>query len=256
MVLRGAPAAAWERPSGPLRHPAGFALAVAAALALHAAVVWHRSSGVREMAPVSLARAMSVRSLSIPLPSKPPAVPEDPQTGRGEVAKLPAPLARPTAEALAESPPRSPRKMSAAARSDGAQSQTAPAPLANAASTAGQPASVEGGLRPAPDYLLGARLDPGPRPIGDIEPEYPDSANLQEGTVVLRLLISETGTVDDVGVVRAHPKGLFEQAAIEAFGKAKFHPGLVLGTAVKSQMMVEVHFLPINRGARISGRSY
>jgi protein TonB len=111
-------------------------------------------------------------------------------------------------------------------------------------------------LAAAPDYLLGAGLDPGPRPLGSIEPEYPDSANLQEGKVVLRLLISEAGVVDNVAVVRAEPKGLFEDAALEAFRSAKFSPGMVLGTPVKSQITVEVEFLPINRGARISGRMY
>jgi TonB family protein len=115
---------------------------------------------------------------------------------------------------------------------------------------------AESALAPAPDYLLGARLDPGPRPLGSIEPEYPDSANLQEGKVVLRVLISDTGVVDDVAVVRAEPKGLFESAALDAFRVARFSPGMVLGSPVKSQITVEVEFLPINRGARISGRMY
>jgi len=115
---------------------------------------------------------------------------------------------------------------------------------------------TEPALAAAPDYLFGARLDPGPRPLGSIEPEYPDSANLQEGKVVLRLLISDTGVVDDVAVVRAEPKGLFENAALDAFRVARFSPGMVLGSPVKSQITVEVEFLPINRGARISGRMY
>ena len=118
------------------------------------------------------------------------------------------------------------------------------------------PAPSDAQLPDAPDYLVGARLDPGPRPLDDVNPEYPESANLQEGTVVIRILISAAGVVDKVDVVSASPKGLFEQSALEAFARARFSPGLVLGTPVKSQMTVEVHFLPINRGARISGRSY
>ncbi len=118
------------------------------------------------------------------------------------------------------------------------------------------PSAADLALGAEPDYLLGARLDPGPRPLGDIQPEYPDSANLQEGKVVLRLLISDSGVVDNVAVLRAEPKGLFEEAALEAFRAARFSPGLVLGTPVKSQITVEVEFQPINRGARISGRMY
>jgi protein TonB len=111
-------------------------------------------------------------------------------------------------------------------------------------------------LPDSPAYAFGIRLDPGPRPLTDIEPDYPDMTHLREGVVVLRLLISERGIVDNVAVVRAEPRGVFEQAAIEAFSKARFAPGLAAGTPVKSQITVEVQFMPINRGARVSGRTY
>jgi TonB family protein len=136
------------------------------------------------------------------------------------------------------------------------ESSPRPEPARTSVPVVAAVAAADTALAPAPDYLFGAPLDPGPRPLGDIEPEYPESANLQEGTVVLRLLISETGIVDDVAVVRADPKGVFDDAALEAFRKARFSPGMVLSTPVKSQITVEVHFLPINRGARISGRTY
>ena len=103
-------------------------------------------------------------------------------------------------------------------------------------------------LAAAPDYALGVTLNPGPRPLDEIEPEYPD-IHLREGVVVLRLLIGATGHVDDVAVVRAAPEGVFEQAAVEAFARARFSPGLAGGTPVKSQITVEVQFVPINRGA-------
>ena len=125
------------------------------------------------------------------------------------------------------------------------------------AATASDPvANAPGSLAAAPEYTLGARLDPGPRPIGEIEPEYPDPVNLRSGVVVLRLLIGDTGHVDDVAVVSGSPRGVFEQAAIEAFAKARFSPGMAGGVAVKSQITVEVEFAPINRGSRISGRTY
>jgi TonB family protein len=114
----------------------------------------------------------------------------------------------------------------------------------------------EPGLAPAPAYLFGPRLDPGPRPLHDIEPEFPPEAGLQEGVVVLRILISEAGAVDEVAVVRSSPKGLFESSALAAFGSAEFSPGMVLGIPVKSQVTVEVNFTPFNRGTAVSGRSY
>ncbi len=133
----------------------------------------------------------------------------------------------------------------------------APADSLPAATTAtSASAGADAPLAAAPDYAFGVRLDPGPRPLTDIEPDYPDMKYLREGVVVLRLLISEKGGVDNVAVVRAEPRGIFEQAAIDAFSKAKFSPGLAAGTPVKSQITVEVQFMPINRGARVSGKTY
>jgi protein TonB len=129
-------------------------------------------------------------------------------------------------------------------------------PLPAPTRAAHEAAAADASLAAAPDYAFGARLDPGPRPLTDIEPDYPDMAHLREGVVVLRVLISERGVVDNVAVVRAEPRGVFEQAAIEAFSKARFSPGLAAGTPVKSQITVEVQFMPINRGARVSGKTY
>jgi periplasmic protein TonB len=118
-----------------------------------------------------------------------------------------------------------------------------------------QPAPPAAGLPPAPAYFAGGKLDPGPRPLEDVDPTYPEEAQQQEGSVVLRLLINEAGIVDNAAVVRAYPAGLFERSALEAFGQAKFSPGKILGVAVKSQITIEVLFTPINRG-KVSGRSY
>ncbi len=111
------------------------------------------------------------------------------------------------------------------------------------------------GLTPAPAYQSAAGLDPPPRPLQDIDPEYPATAQLQEGFVVLRLLISSSGDVDEVAVVRATPPGVFEASALAAFGKAKFSPGYFLGIPVKSQLLIQVDFTPINRGGAVSGQN-
>jgi periplasmic protein TonB len=111
-------------------------------------------------------------------------------------------------------------------------------------------------LPAAPQYRAAGSLDPGPKPLSDINPDYPARAGQQQGVVVLRLLINEHGVVDNVAVVRAMPAGYFEASALEAFGKALFSPGRLLGVAVKSQITIEVEFMPINRGATVSGRTY
>jgi periplasmic protein TonB len=118
------------------------------------------------------------------------------------------------------------------------------------------PLTEPGGLPPAPSYFNAGTLDPGPKPLSDINPDYPTRAGQQQGLVVLRLLINEQGVVDNVAVVRATPAGYFEESALDAFGKALFSPGKLLGVTVKSQITVEVEFMPINRGATVSGRTY
>ena len=236
-------------------HALGLGIATATVLCLHAGLLFLRPD-VSGSSHVGEARAMAVRLL--PSPAIEVATPPEPTANRSLAALRDGERAEP-AKAISTGARDAPPAAKAAER--------APMPVASVvesrppveSTAAGRPAAQlpsNPALAAEPDYLLGARLDPGPRPLDSIEPEYPESANLQEGKVVLRLLISDTGGVDNVAVVRAEPKGLFEHAAIEAFRKARFAPGMVPGTPVKSQITVEVEFLPINRGARMSGRMY
>ena len=166
----------------------------------------------------------------------------------------------------AESPGRTPsRLVPLASASNGPVAATVPAPSASISASTVLPLTPAAVATPrvfadqlpaAPQYRAAGTLDPGPKPLSDIDPEYPTRAGQQQGTVVLRLLINEQGVVDNVAVVRATPAGFFEEAALEAFGKALFSPGRFLGVAVKSQITVEVEFMPINRGATVSGRTY
>ena len=104
-------------------------------------------------------------------------------------------------------------------------------------------------LPPAPEYRVRAALEKGPTPLFDVEPSYPKAAGGVQGTVVLRLLINELGIVDDAAVVSAFPPGFFEASALDAFRRAVFAPGQLLGFPVKSQLMIEVQFQSFNKGA-------
>ena len=73
---------------------------------------------------------------------------------------------------------------------------------------------------------------------------------------MLRLLINELGIVDETAVVRSSPPGLFEKSAVDAFSVARFSPGMLLGLPVKSQVTIEVEFVPYNRGANVTDRTY
>jgi protein TonB len=103
--------------------------------------------------------------------------------------------------------------------------------------------------------MANGKLDPGPTPLSEIEPEYPEAAGSLRGTVTLRLLISDKGTVDDASVVRSAPPGVFDAAAVVAFKSALFSPGRLLGVPVKSQVTIEVDFTPVQR-SDLSARKY
>jgi periplasmic protein TonB len=236
--------------------------AVALAVAMHAAVLAIRPGGLaaNDVAPAT--KTMAVRMLR-------PLAPVAEATGPSvEATPPPVPMAAPAEKvAPASARPGEPKPRRSAATKAAGDAQAATIGSAakdlrqvdlagGPATDPAQPGVAAAPLPAAPEYALGIRLDPGPRPLADIEPDYPDEAHLREGTVVLRLLISDTGHVDDVAVVRAQPRGVFEQAAIDAFAKARFAPGMAAGTPVKSQITVEVQFVPINRGARVSGRTY
>jgi len=234
-----------------------FGVAMSAAVVLHAVLLLARpgalaSSYVAPSAPA----VMAVRLLQAP-----PVKTAMPPTAEAPAAAAPrdeAPVAAPqpqAADVAKRSLPAVPEPR-AAAPTGAEASQRIEGKASTADSAATDSKGADTPLAAAPDYALGVRLDPGPKPLDDIEPDYPDTVHLREGVVVLRLLISDTGHVDNVAVVRSEPRGVFEQAALDAFSKARFSPGLAAGTPVKSQITVEVQFVPINRGGRVSGRTY
>jgi protein TonB len=228
--------------------------AVVVAVSLHAFLLL----GNRPGGPSTTLRSQSVTLRWIPAPAQQTATPvAEPSAAvstttpsRPEAAPRSMPDLRPTVHGTAEKRARVPPATEAPVVAGSAQPVT---PTTSPPSSAEPSAQA---LADASDYLLTKLLSVGPRPLDDIEPAYPEGADLRTGKVVLRLLISDTGHVDNVAVVRANPPGVFDASAIEAFSKARFSPGLAAGIAVKSQITVEVDFVPLNRLSRISGRSY
>jgi TonB family protein len=98
------------------------------------------------------------------------------------------------------------------------------------------------------EYIPRLQLERPPVPIEEVQLEYPPEALGQSGTVVLRLFISEFGSVDEVEIVSATPPGVFDSAARRDFARVRFAPGTRFGLAVKSQLQIEVTYAPTNRG--------
>lgn len=226
----------------------GLRWAVVLAITIHAAAFLPLRADSSRSGVVVASPSMQVRMLSaapeqahapLPVPASiPPAPPSiggnpgEAQVARSTTKMLSGPLAASTtaAEQLAANP-------------------LPPNPVASAVATRAR------GLPPAPDYLAAGQLDPGPTLLSEIEPEYPEAAGSLRGAVILRLLISDQGVVDNVSVVRAAPEGVFDAAAVAAFRAATFSPGRVLGVPVKSQVTIEVAFTPLQRGD-VSTRKY
>ncbi len=126
--------------------------------------------------------------------------------------------------------------------------QPALAPPTPAAATGGSPPPT-----PPTAYQVAGALNPPPRLISDVNTE--DTPVSEDGQVVVRVLIDETGRVADVLVLRSYPKGRYEAAAKAAFISARYSPGYLSGKAVKSQVTYEINYSPTNRGASIAGQS-
>jgi protein TonB len=72
-------------------------------------------------------------------------------------------------------------------------------------------------------------------PLVRINPEYPRRAQSRgiEGWVQFEFTITPAGTVKDVKVIDAEPKGLFEDAATKAIMRWKYNPKVEEGRAVE-----------------------
>lgn len=73
-------------------------------------------------------------------------------------------------------------------------------------------------------------------PIVKVAPIYPPRAMQRglEGWVLVEFTVSASGTVRDVVAVDADPKGVFEDAAVDAASKFRYKPRVVGGKAVDS----------------------
>jgi len=82
-------------------------------------------------------------------------------------------------------------------------------------------------------------------PLVRIAPIYPSRAarlNI-EGWVKLEVLIDSFGTVKKAKVLKSHPSGIFNQAAIRAVKRWRFRPKVVDGIAVSRAAEQQINFI-------------
>lgn len=99
---------------------------------------------------------------------------------------------------------------------------------------------------PLERYFTGLEVDVRAEPLNDPPLIYPQRAYQSRirGKVILRILINERGGVDEVMVLESEPRGVFEEAALDAARALQFSPALRFGHRVKSQKTLEVAFDP------------
>ena len=96
--------------------------------------------------------------------------------------------------------------------------------------------------RPAEPIRIGNGVPP-PEKIQDVPPVYPPAARETgvQGVVILEAIISPTGEVSDVEVLRSVPE--LDEAAIAAVEQWRYTPTLVDGAPVAVVMTVTINFL-------------
>ena len=87
-------------------------------------------------------------------------------------------------------------------------------------------------------------LDQEPQPVVRVPPIYPYKAREQgiEGKVLIKLLVNADGTVGQVIIMDARPKGIFENAVMKSVPSWKFNPGKVDGEPVTAWVVTTVNF--------------
>lgn len=87
-------------------------------------------------------------------------------------------------------------------------------------------------------------LDQPPQAAVRVPPPYPYQARERgiEGVVQVKLLVNADGTVGQVQILDARPKGVFEDAVMKSVPHWKFNPGKVEGKAVTAWVVTAVRF--------------
>lgn len=108
-----------------------------------------------------------------------------------------------------------------------------------------QPAVVEPSSVKEGDLVEITEVDRQPTIIKRASPQYPRLAARQkvEATVLVTALVSETGKVIDVKILRGDRRKLgFDEAAVDAIRKSVFQPAMKDGKKVKTWMPVPIYF--------------
>ena len=105
--------------------------------------------------------------------------------------------------------------------------------------------SQQGGSSESESSLAGIGRDGDATPIVRIKPKYPMAAQRKgtEGWVRLSFSINEVGGVEDIVVLEAKPKRVFDRSAKRALKRWKYRAAMVEGKAIKqTRLSIQLDF--------------
>ena len=87
-------------------------------------------------------------------------------------------------------------------------------------------------------------LDQTPRLISKIEPRYPFKAERLgiEGYVKVKFIVDKHGSVSNIKIIEARPKGVFENSVMKSLPLWKFLPGRKYGEPVAAWVEAPINF--------------
>ena len=179
---------------------------------------------------------MEARISPAPKPAVAPVIVETPSPPR-PLKQETTPVPRASEPAPAPVAPRLPFQQTLA-------TQVEPQPTPAAAPPVATASTVN-----ASDYRVAGTLNAPPRVLEERDAPYPRSAGNTEGSVVVLVLLSSNGLIDDAVIARSSPPGVFDESALAAVRGSRFSPGILAGAAVKSQLMLELKYTVRNRVA-------
>lgn len=90
----------------------------------------------------------------------------------------------------------------------------------------------------------GETVDAPPKPRGRRPPEYPNRLREKgiEGYVVLSIVVTKAGDVEDAKVLESKPPGAFDEVALENIRSWQFDPAEYQGQAVRVRVRQKISF--------------
>ena len=93
-------------------------------------------------------------------------------------------------------------------------------------------------------HFLASELDSPLTPFSKIPPIYPMRASRRgiEGWVTIQFIVSRSGYVKDIKIIKAKPEKIFNRSVIDCVSQWKFKPGTVEGVVVSTLAQTTIRF--------------